>query len=604
MTDSTSESRNDVLPALIVGAGPVGLTMACELRRHGVTCRIVDKNPAPQIWSKAAAVSARTMEVFQDMGVAVHALAIGRPVFGVNIYTGTRRIAHIDIDIPGTPYPYIFGMSQRDTELLLGAHLSDLGGVLERPVELIDFAIVPADDARAGDRGHEVVCATLRHPDGREEVVYTDWLLGCDGARSTVRKLLDVPFTGTTFEQNLIQADMRVHFPFSVDDSEAQMFISENGPVGMLPLLAEGRYRVIAVGIGDAADQPEPPFEAFEEMIAARAPAGVRISDPVWTASFRFHGRIVDNYRHGRVFLAGDAGHIHSPVGGQGMNMGIQDAYNLAWKLALVIRGRGQPTLLDSYHLERWPVGRSTVALTDRATKSAMRVMTLRSPIAQALRNQAASLLFNTGVLQNRVFRGLGGMTIDYSASPICGEQHTLLWNAHVGHRRDTEHAHLSDWYRFAKGPGPGQRVPDIELPETFETAATLFELLRGTHHTLLLFDGAADTEAGYVNLSTIAEAALARFGDCLRVHIILPHAEAPPALTWRDSLIFDDDTAIHEHFGCGAEALYVIRPDSYVGFRCQPADPEAVMAYLASILLPQDQWSVSSASLRPPTPG
>lgn len=594
----TDAPQNNHTPALIVGAGPVGLTMACELWRHGVACRIVDANPAPQIWSKAAAVSARTMEVFQDMGLVERALAKGRPMYGANVHSRGKRIAHIDIDIPGTPYPYIFGMSQRDTELLLAEHLRELGGALERPVEFISFETVsradlaeigpddgPDDRPDDGAAGGGIVRATLRHPDGREEIVYTDWLLGCDGARSTVRRLLDTPFTGTTFEQNLMQADARVEFPFAVDDNEAQLFISEAGPVGMLPLLADGRYRVIAAGVGDAGDEREPEFEVFQRIVGQRAPAGLRISDPAWTVSFRFHGRIVDQYRHGRVFLAGDAGHIHSPVGGQGMNMGIQDAYNLAWKLALVIRGCGQPALLDSYQLERWPVGKSTVALTDRATRSAMRVLTLRSPIAQVLRNQVASLLFNTGVLQNRIFRGLGGMTIDYSASPICGEQHTLIWQAHVEPNRRTEHAHLSDWYRFAKGPGPGERVPDIELPDSFVGADTLFELLRGTHHTLLLFDGAADTEAGYENLSQIAETVLARYGDCVRVHVIVPHAAVPAALRWRDSIIHDADTAVHEHFGCGSEALYLIRPDSYVGFRCQPADAEAIQGYLATVL-------------------
>lgn len=596
MTDSNHTAREPagdapVLPVLVVGAGPVGLTMACELRRHGIDCRIIDKLPGPQVWSKAAAVSARTMEVFYDMGLLDPIKATGRPMYGVNVNSGKKRIAHIDIDIPGTPYPYIFGISQRDTELLLANHLRALGGEPERPVELIEFATVTIakDDGGDGGGGREVVRAILRDDAGREEIVLADWLIGCDGARSTVRGILDVPFTGTTFEQNLMQADVRVELPFPVDDHEAQMFLSKAGPVGMLPLLADGRYRVIAIGVGAAGDESNPSLETFQGIVGERLPAGVRLSDPSWVVSFRFHGRIVDQYRHGRVFLAGDAGHIHSPVGGQGMNMGIQDAYNLAWKLALVIRGRGQPKLLDSYHLERWPVGKRTVALTDRATKSAMRIMTLRSPIAQALRNQAVGLLFSTGVLQNRIFRGLGGMTIDYSASPICGEQHTLLWKAHIEPGRKTEDAHLSDWYRFAKGPGPGERVPDVDLPDTFAGARTLFELIAGTHHTLLLFDGAADTEEGYVNLSEIAESVLARYGDCVQVHVVVPHPEAPPSLRWRDSIVYDADTSIHEHFGCGSEALYVLRPDNYVGFRCQPANREALLDYLATILKPLD---------------
>ena len=561
---------------LVVGGGPVGLTMACELWRHGVPCRIVDKADAPQIWSKAAAVSARTMEVFQDMGLIDQVRERGRPMYGVDVYAGEQRVAHVGIDIPGTPYPYIFGLSQRDTELLLAEHLTRLGGRFERGVELVAF-----------EQDENAVQATLRHADGREEQAIFSWLVGCDGARSTVRRTLELPFEGSTFEQSVVQADIRAQFSWPVDANEAIMFLSDNGPLGFLPLLSEGRYRMIAMGVPDP--EPEPPLALFHSLVAERAPAGTTVSDPAWRVSFRFHGRIVPSYRHGRVFLAGDAGHIHSPVGGQGMNMGIQDAYNLAWKLALVLSGHGRPSLLDSYQPERWPVGRSTVDLTDRASKNAIRFMTLRSPIAQALRNQAISFLFNSGMLVNRIFRGLGGMTIDYSASPIVGDHHSSLWQAELGGARDHERPHVSDWYRFSKGPGAGERVPDIELPVAHDGATTLFDLLRGTSHTLLLFDGAAATHEGYENLSTIAERVCRMYGERVRVHVVVPFDEPPEALRWRESVILDADTSLHEHFGCGSEALYLIRPDEYIGFRCQPAVQERLEQYLQTILIARE---------------
>lgn len=552
---------------LIVGGGPVGLTMACELIRHGVGCRIVDKNAAPQPWSKAAAVAARTMEVFQDMGIAGRALERGRPMYGAVLMQGEQRIAHLSIDVPTTPYPYIFGMSQRETELLLAEHLAELGGTFERSVELVGFA-----------EDETLVTATLRHPDGREETVQTPWLIGCDGAHSTVRHTLGLPFEGSSFEQTLAQADIRVTFPFDVDPHEAVTFISENGPLGMLPLLDEGRYRVIAIGL--PSPDEEPTLESFRALARDRAPAGVELFDPNWIVKFRFHGRIVPSYRAGRVFLAGDAGHIHSPAGGQGMNLGIQDAYNLAWKLALVVKGAARPEILDSYDQERHPIGQSVVDNTDRATKAMMRMMTLRSPLAMGLRKQAMSFLFNTGVLGTFVSKAIGGMNVGYPASPIVGEHHISVWRAEIG-AAPAERPSLGAWRRFNAGPGPGERVPDIPIDDE----STLFDRLRGTRHTLWLFDGAM-TDEGYDNFASIADRVMRRYGDHIDLTAVVPACERPARLPESLAVLFDAEMTLHDHFGCASEGLYLIRPDGYVGFRSQPADEDALLRYLETIFV------------------
>lgn len=552
---------------LIIGGGPVGLTMACELLRHGIGCRIVDKNDAPQPWSKAAAVAARTMEVFQDMGIVDRALERGRPIHGAVLMQGGQRIAHLSIDVPTTPYPYIFGLSQRETELLLAEHLAELGGAFERSVELVGF-----------EQDDEIVTATLRHPDGTEETVRTPWLIGCDGAHSTVRRALGVPFEGSSFEQTLAQSDICVTFPFDVDPHEAVMFISEHGPLGMLPVFGEGRYRVIALGLANPDE--EPTLESFRALARERAPAGVELFDPNWFVKFRFHGRIVPEYQLGRVFLAGDAGHIHSPAGGQGMNLGIQDAYNLAWKLALVVRGAARAEILDSYDQERHPIGQSVVDSTDRATKAMMRMMTLRSPLAMGLRTQAMSFLFNTGILGNFVSRAIGGMNVGYSSSPIVGEHHISVWRAEIG-AAPTERPSLGEWRRFHTGPGPGERVPDVPIDD--ET--TLFDLLRGTQHTLWLFDGAM-TDEGYDNFASIADRVTRRYGDHIDVTAVIPATERPARLPESVPVRFDPDQTLHDHFGCGSEGLYLIRPDGYVGFRSQPADEDALLRYLETIFV------------------
>jgi 2-polyprenyl-6-methoxyphenol hydroxylase-like FAD-dependent oxidoreductase len=559
-----SEARPDVL---IVGGGPVGLSLACELLRHGVRCRIIDQNEAPQLWSKAAAVQARTLEVFENMGIIDAVLEKGRKMYAFQMFNGDDRFAHLTMELEGTSYPYTLGISQRDTELLLAKHLTHLGGRLEREIQLKDL--------REESNG---VVVTLTHRDGAEEVIWAPWLVGCDGAHSTVRQALQLPFEGSTFAQRLIQADIRASFPFPVDPHEAIAFVSAQGPVGFLPLLADNRYRMIALAIEE--DLLEPRLEDFEEIVKARCPEGVRVHDPNWMIGFRFHGRIVPRYRQGRIFLAGDAAHIHSPVGGQGMNLGIQDAFNLAWKLAYVIRGLALPTLLDSYDAERRPVGLATVQTTDRASRNMLRVMTLRSPISQALRDQAVSFLLSSGFFQSLITGTLSGTRVRYPKSPAVGEHHLSPWNVNLG-RRIGEEPGYNDWRTFHHAPGPGDRVSDLAFEDEQAGHPTLYSLLRGTPHTLLLFDGAVPSEEGYHNLDAIAALVSARYPEAIRVYVVVPARERPAALSWKGPALLDEAGLLHEHFGSSTESLYLLRPDGRVGFRSQPANLEALQRYL-----------------------
>lgn len=555
---------------LIVGGGPVGLTMACALVRYGVECRVIDQNAAPQIWSKAAGVMPRTLEVLRDLGVAEALVERGRPMYGLNAYQGTKRIAHVTLHLEGTPYPFLLGVSQRETELLLAARLEAIGGRFDREVELVSF--------EQDDGG---VRAQLRHASGETEEVRAAYLVGADGAHSTVRRGLGFAFEGSTFEQTLWQADVRVRFPFEADPNEAHAFPSPSGMMGALPLLGEGRYRVIA--LAPPHPEREPTLEGMQEIARERMPEGVELYDPAWVAGFRFHGRLAERYRDRRVFLAGDAAHIHSPVGAQGMNLGIQDAYNLAWKLALVVHGRGRPILLDSYEPERRRIAAGVVRGTDRATRGAMRALSLRHPIATALRAQLISVVADIGFLQSQLAQTLGGIRVGYPDSPIVGEHHSSIWTTELGTPAD-ERPRLGDWLRFGDGPGPGQRVPDLDLPEG-APFSTLHELLLGIDHVLLLFDGSASTEAGYANLDAIADRVRRRYGDRVRTYVVAPHAERPAALAWTDVLL-DPEAEVHGAFGCGSEALYLIRPDGYVGFRSQPAVEPELLRYLETIFV------------------
>ena len=534
-----------MLDVLVVGGGPVGLTMACELTRHGVTCRIVDRNAGPQRWSKAAGIMPRTLEVLRDVGVADALVARGRPIRGIQVHQNGAPTAHVPIHLEGTPYPFLLGLSQRQTELVLAEHLAQLGVRFEREVSLV---AIEQDD--------EGVTATLERAGGARETVRARYAIGCDGAHSTVRRALDIGFEGSTFEQTLWQADIRVRFPFPVDPHEAQIFVSERGVMGALPVFAGGVYRLIAM----APPRPDldPTLDDMRALANERMPEGTVIEAPEWITGFRFHSRLATRYRDRRIFLAGDAAHIHSPAGAQGMNMGIQDAYNLAWKLALVLRGEGRPRLLDSYEPERRPVAERVVRGTDRGTRAALRMTALRNPILTRLRAQLVSFVTELGVFRGPFVQTLGQMRVGYPESPIVGE-----------HRR-------SGWMPFASGPGPGERVPDVELTE-----GTLHGLLLGTAHVLFLFAGGAATSADHARLAEIAERARRRHGERVRAHVVVQGDERPDGVP---DLLLDPTGALHARFGGGAEVLYLVRPDGHVAFRSQPADEPALSRYLATI--------------------
>ncbi|MCK6591393.1 MAG: FAD-dependent monooxygenase [Polyangiaceae bacterium] len=556
---------------LIVGAGPVGLTLACELFRHGVPCRIIDMEEGPSIWSKAAAVQTRTLEVFDDMGIAAEAVARGRPIYGVSIFSGEKRVGRLLMELHDTPYPYMLGMSQRDTEVLLGEHLVRLGGRIERGVKLENFT---------QDEGG--VTAELVGPGEKIERVRAAWLIGCDGAHSAVRKTLGLSFEGSTFEQSILQADIKMTVPVPHDEHEAVLFLSPSGAAGFLPVFGEGRCRLILMAPPE--DRSEPTLENIQSLVAERCPPGTEVSDPAWMIGFRFHSRIAPAYRVDRVFIAGDAAHIHSPAGAQGMNLGIQDAYNLAWKLALVVRGAGRPELLDSYHPERHPVAATIVKTTDLSTRGMIRMISLRAPVAQELRNQAIGFLMSTQIVQERAFRAVSGVKVDYRGSPIVGEHRTSLWRTSLRKTTSTEAPAVADWLDFGDGPGPGARVGDIDLAWPLDGRQTVFDLLRGTRHVLFLFDGAAPTEEGYANFSKIAGRIQDRYGEHIVTYVVTPSAEKPAALAWDGPVVLDEGSVLHRHFGAGSECLYLIRPDGYVGFRSLPADEAKLFEHLEAI--------------------
>jgi 2-polyprenyl-6-methoxyphenol hydroxylase-like FAD-dependent oxidoreductase len=408
---------------LVVGAGPVGLTMAAELARYGISVRVVDKASQRTDKSKALALWSRTLELIDRMGCGASFVDAGWKVTATNIIAGSRQVAHVRLDMMETPHPYALMLPQSETERLMEQHLNACGVEVERQVELVRF--VPDADK---------VTITLRQGDGRDETLQAAWLIGCDGAHSTVRHGLGMQFEGDTQPSDWILADVHLAGVRSKPD-EASMFWHSAGALALFPI-SPGRYRVIA-DVGDAhgdTHRPDPNLDEVQAILDARGPGGMTASSPIWLASFRINERKVADYRVGRVFLAGDAAHVHSPAGGQGMNTGMQDACNLAWKLALVCRGSAAPEpLLGSYSVERSAVGRQVLTDAGRLTSLAI----LRGGVLQEIRNHVASLVFGLAPVRATMANKLAELSIGYPVSPLTSRG---------------RHGHA--------GPAPGQRAP------------------------------------------------------------------------------------------------------------------------------------------------
>ncbi len=327
------------LDVLVVGAGPTGLALASQLARWGIRFRIIDKRPDRAQESRALAVQPRSLELLQSIGLGERLAARGQTTTRLVLHLDRARPATIDlgdIDRTDTRFPYILLVSQADTEAVLVDHLESCGVTIERRVELVGFQQNP----------NGLTCA-LRHEDGRDEAIRVRYLAGCDGAHSTVRKAADIPFEGSAYLQNFALGDVEANGPLV--PGGVNVFALGRGLAVFFPLGHPTTWRVIAIqgrdpgatvagGTDDFSMDPLS-LPELQAMVDDPTRGAVRLRDPVWLTRFRLHHRQAARYRDGSAFLAGDAAHIHSPVGAQGMNTGIQDSWNLGWKLAMVSRG-------------------------------------------------------------------------------------------------------------------------------------------------------------------------------------------------------------------------------------------------------------------------
>ncbi|MFC8271297.1 FAD-dependent monooxygenase [Streptomyces sp. NPDC057271] len=573
---------------LIVGAGPVGLSAAAELRRRGVECRLVDRLPARLPYAKAVGVQPRTLEIWDRMGLASAVLERAVPLRGQLLYVNGREQARFELALP-PDVPYRFAaLPQYETERLLEEYVADLGTAVERGTELLSFA----QDA-------DGVTARLRTASGADDELRARFLIGCDGAHSTVRKGLGLSYEGGAFPEEYMLGDVETDWDLPYGYGLRSLHRAEDGSTDdvlvCIPLPGTRRYRMSmtvppelsADGAGKARGDGVahgleggrvPELSHIQAVVDRLAPTPTRLSTLRWSSVFRISHRIVDRYGEGRVFVAGDAAHIHPPTGAQGMNTGIQDACNLAWKMALVVRGEAGLALLASYDAERRPVGEEVVGRTVRHANRGIE-SDPEDPVTLMLRE--AQLL------------------VSYRDGPLAGSP-----------------------YGPDDAPQPGDRAPDcggLTLPlATYPLR--LLDVLRGrTGHVLLLYaDQAADlaraAEAGAVVAAAVggrepSESGLASEGGLASEDGLAPADGLAPgggglapegglatvAVLARDA---DADGADSGYRDAAGEFARLYRPDGPTGFLVRPdgqlgarfplaGTAAALTGYLAALSVP-----------------
>ncbi len=393
---------------LIVGAGPTGLVLALWLTKQGVGVRIIDKSAGPGETARAMAVQARTLELYRQLDLGDAAVAAGHRDLAMNLWAGGKRRAELPLDKAGaglTPYPFLLVFPQDQHERFLIDRLATLGVSVERRTELLSFE---------EKQGH--VAARLRTAEGSEEQCEASYLAGCDGASSLVRKQVGGRFEGGTYKQVFYVADVALSGLRPAN--EGHIALDGSDFVMVLPYGDTGLFRLIGTVIGERAERPE--TLAFEDVShEAIDRLGIKVDKVNWFSHYRVHHRVTDSFRHGRAFLLGDAAHVHSPAGGQGMNTGIGDAINLAWKLAAVVKGGAPDGLLDSYDAERRAFARKVVDTTDRLFTFATAQGGFADFVRAHIFPTVASAAYGLDSVREFVFRTVSQTSLTYRDSPL-----------------------------------------------------------------------------------------------------------------------------------------------------------------------------------------
>ncbi|PWT73718.1 MAG: hypothetical protein C5B59_12640 [Bacteroidetes bacterium] len=514
---------------LIIGAGPTGLMAACQLAVLNIPFRIIDKNEDHTSQSRAIVIHAASMELFSRLGIEDEFLKPGKQVKALN-FIARRTIIHIPLFSEYgkhlTEFPYFLALEQSHTEQILVDFLERRGHKVERNAELID--LTQTDDQ---------VSASLKYQDDRTETLTAKWLLGADGAKSQVRHALNIPFGGETYPADLFVLDCKVSWPLK--DDELFLAFSNTTFAGFFPL-PNGRCRVISFVPEDLKGKSDLSFEDISGSFANRMQLDIKLYDPSWISTYRAHHRYVSQFRKGRCFLMGDAAHVHSPVGAQGMNTGLQDASNLAWKLALVIQGKAKDILLSSYEDERLPFARELVKTTDRGFSFAVSKNAVTKTLRFYIFPRVLALIIRNRHLARFIFRRISQIGIIYNKS-------VLVENSSEGN-------FPSD------APKPGQRLPYFEFIDDSGSKINVQEFVKERPVTLLFNIGTTDDIRNEV----------AKYS-----HISV-----------KNVLLTEKAKELFKRFGIREKGYFLVRPDLYVAYRCDSGSANGFRAFMSQIFI------------------
>lgn len=521
---------------LIVGAGPVGLLLANELVRDGVDVCIVDKIAQRTYFCKALGVTARTLEIFDDLGIAQQAIDAGVWISALSTY---QDGVHVDTTrLPADALPYgALALAQYETERLLETQFKRHGGRVHYGTTLTGLS-----------ESADGVTAQLQHTEDEATQLQCKWVVGCDGAHSTVRRALGYEFDGGQYPQTFVLADLDVDWPLPRGPMYRLITSPGERPGNALAAVpvrgSPRRYRLSTMVLDDEnrarlGNAEAPDLASIEAVMSPLLPAGTRLSAMRWSSVYRVSHRIVPAYGAGRIFIAGDAAHLHPPVGGQGMNTGLQDVHNLAWKLALAMRGRASSALLDSYSAERHPVGVDVVHNTSAA--------------------------MNNVIAQQRNVPGIREtqLLISYRGSPIVDD--------------DAAAAVAED------APAPGDRAPDaLGLREPFVGHPTrLHERLGRGRHVLIGYPGDADEWAAF---GVLADDTREVLGDDAATALAVLPAGGSPVILETVAVVIDAEECFRRKYGAARGLCWLLRPDGYIGWRGLMTSRDGLAAHLRKI--------------------
>ncbi|HEY1804400.1 MAG TPA: FAD-dependent monooxygenase [Terracidiphilus sp.] len=538
---------NNMNPAvLIAGGGPTGLAAALELKRFGLPVRIVDEMEGPATTSRALAIQARTLEEMELRGLAGEFIRLGHRAVGGDIYGQGKRLIRVDFTKIHSPYNYLLVLAQSETERILREALEAEGAAIEWGVKMLAFG-----------QHSSGITATLEHTDGSLEKVDAPYLIGAEGAHSVVRESLGLEFKGKTLDESFALGD--VHVDGDLPNSDFHIFSSEQGFLGLFPM-GGSEFRLVASYPASESASTPPTLEELQTVYDQRAHIPARLRQLTWSSWFHINSRMVQQLRVGHVFLAGDAAHIHSPAGAQGMNTGIQDAINLGWKMALVLAGRAPENLLDTYEQDRIPVMRSIISRTEALTD----MVGGGHSMVRTLFVHLAPWIANADFVQDVATARISQIALNYRNSPI-SEDH------------------------FAEGSLiAGDRVPDLRVlvsknrsPES--EVRPLFSLLDPSKFTLLLTNftavdppesRASRPAVNWEDLKGQIFRSLEPWQDLIDVTFITsPEGEAAKPF--------------EEILGARA-SITLIRPDAYVGFRGNEGSVAQLTQYCSRWLTPE----------------